>query len=322
MSEHTAMTRRRLFSLRQASLGLICVALAGSNALAADKPAADKPAAGQPAAGKVPAAEPVESPAQLPTAEEMAANPAQAGLALFDLLEAAERAEKKKDYASAAQYYSTLARIVPERATAFSKLCEMYEALGQRDQAIAACFRATGLDGAKVADNFRYARLLLNTPEGRLLTAGETAAVRLTLDHLAKAGVEGPELDLLGCQFAVSIENVDAMRGCVQRLEQTQPGSPVALTYRMSLALFERDFARARGLIDEARRMSMNPESIALMERELDSIQNARSLQAGSAAASPLSWLVRWTVPAGGFAAALTALGFMVRGKRRRPKAA
>jgi hypothetical protein len=311
MNDPTALTRRRFSSLRQAGAGLLCVALAGSNARAA----------AEPAAGKAPGGDHLESPTAIPTPEQMAEDPAGAGLALFDLLEGAERAEKQKDYATAVKYYQTLARVVPERATAFSKLCELYEALGQREPAIIACFRATGLEGAKVADNLRYARLLLNTPEGRPLTTGESAAVRLTLEHLAQARVESPEFDLLGCQFAVSIENHDAMRGCVQRLEQTQPGSPLALTYRMSLALFERDFAHARSLIEEARRMSMNPESIALMVRELDSLQDPGSSSPGSGA-SPRSWLVRWVVPAGGFAAALTALAFLVRGKRRRPKAA
>jgi hypothetical protein len=296
-NEGTSMTRSTFPSFRQAGIGLLCAALSGSSLAASEPPPSDR----------------AQHPTDLPTPEQMAEDPAQAGLELFDLLEGAERAEKQKDYATAAKYYLTLARIVPERATAFSKLCEMYEALGQREQGIAACYRATGLEGAKVADNLRYVRLLLSAPENRALTPSEVAAVRATLEHLAKAGVESPEIDLLGCQFAVSLENDEAMRGCVRRLEQTQPGSPVALTYRLSLALFERDFARARACIEEARRMSMNPESISLMERQLDAVQNG-----GGGGPAPKAGPAPWLLSAAGFAVALAAWGFVVRGKRRR----
>lgn len=285
---------------RQTCLGWVCVALSWAS-VAASEPPPSAP----------------ESLADVPTPEQLAQDPASAGLALFDLLEGAERAERQKDYATAVKYYLTLARLVPERATAFSKLCEMYEALGQRAEGMAACYRATGLEGAKVGDNLRYLRLLLSTPDGSALAPNEAARARATLQHLAQSGMESPEIDLLGCQFAVHIENHDAMRGCVQRLEQTQPGSPVTLTYALSLALFERDFARARHWVAEARRISMGPDSIALMESQLEAVQS----EPGSAGALTASGLVRWGLPAGGFAA-VGAWGLVAWGKRRRPKAA
>jgi hypothetical protein len=104
----------------------------------------------------------------------------------------------------------------------------------------------------------------------------------------------------------------------VQRLEQTQPGSPVALTFRMSLALFDRDFARARGLIEEARRMSLNTESIALMEKQLEAVQHGPARPEPPALSAQLS---RWALPAGGLGVVLAACGLAVRSKRRRPKA-
>jgi tetratricopeptide (TPR) repeat protein len=248
----------------------------------------------------------------------MNADPAAAGMALFDLLEGAEAAEKKKDYATAVKYYRALAQIVPEQATAFSKLCENYELMGDRQQGIAACYRATGLPGAKVADNVRYVRLLLSAPPGQALTPAEAGQVRATLEHLAGAGVENAEIDLLGCQFAVAIESRDAIRGCVQRLEQTQPGSPITLTYRMSLALLERNFSQARALIEEARRIPLNPEAIALMQKEVDALENP-----GGGVVSRLAGMPRgWRAALGALGAAIVAGAALLWARRRRLHAA
>ncbi|HKO92415.1 MAG TPA: hypothetical protein VJU61_14735 [Polyangiaceae bacterium] len=261
---------------------------------------------------------PAENPVHIPTAQEMNADPASAGLALFDLLEGAASAEQKKDYATAVKYYRALAQIVPEQATAFSKLCENYEAMGDREQGIAACYRATGLPGAKVADNLRYVRLLLGAPSGQALTPAEAGQVRATLEHLAGAGVETAEVDLLGCQFAVAIENRDALAGCVQRLEQTQPGSPLTLTYRMSLALLERNFSQAHALIEEARRVPLSPEAIALMQREVEALQNP----GGSVLASWAGASRPWLAALGALGAAIVAGLALLWVRRRRPHAA
>jgi len=287
---------------RNACVGLTSALLASWSGLAASQEQSSAPA---------------DSPIHVPTAQEMNADPASAGIALFDMLESAASAEKKKDYATAVKYYQALAQIVPEQATAFSKLCENYEAMGDRQHGIAACYRATGLPGTKVADNLRYVRLLLSAPPGQALTPVEAGQVRATLEHLAGAGVESAEVDLLGCQFAVAIENRDAIRGCVQRLEQTQPGTPITLTYRMSLALLERNFSQARALIEEARRIPLNPEAIALMEREVEALQHPGGGVVASLSNVPKGWL-----------ASLGALGAAIAGlallwvRRRRPHAA
>jgi len=288
---------------RYARAGFTCAVLASWSGVAASQDQSSAPADG---------------PLHVPTAQEMNADPAAAGIALFDLLESATSAEKKKDYATAVKYYQALAQIVPEQATAFSKLCENYEAMGDRQHGIAACYRATGLPGAKVADNLRYVRLLLSAPPGQALTPVETGQVRATLEHLASAGVENAEVDLLGCQFAVAIENREAIRGCVQRLEQTQPGTPITLTYRMSLALLERNFRQARALIEEARRIPLNPQAIALMEREVEALQNPGGGVVASLSGVPKAWLA----PLGALGAAIVAGLALLWARRRRPHAA
>src|SRR5687767_14699882 len=60
---------------------------------------------------------------QIPERAVLDQDPAAAGLLLFDLLEQAELAEKQGDARAAARHYEGVARMVPERATAFSKLC-------------------------------------------------------------------------------------------------------------------------------------------------------------------------------------------------------
>ncbi len=262
----------------------------------------------------------VADPEHLPTREEMNQNPAATGLLLFDLLEKAESAEQSKDYATAAKHYAAIARAVPDRAVAFSKLCEMYQALGERDKGVAACYRATGLQGVKVADNLRYAALLLSKPAGQSFSAAEVNELRSTFDHLEQSKIDNREADVLACQFAVAVEDHDAMKQCVLRLEDKLPGSPIALTYQLSLALFERDYSRARALIAEGRRIKMSPESIALMDAEVAARESDSSADDDARASLPMPQ----TATLVGLGAAVTAAlgGLVAWGRRRRPKAA
>lgn len=267
-------------------------------------------------------AEGLADPEHLPTREEMNQNPAATGLLLFDLLERAESAEKNKDYATAAKHYAAIANAVPDRAVAFSKLCEMYQALGERDRGVAACYRATGLEGVKVADYLRYATLLLSKPAGQSFSAAEANELRSTFDHLKESKIDNREVDVLACQFAVAVEDHHAMKQCVLRLEDKLPGSPIALTYQLSLALFERDYSRARALIEEARRINMSQESIALMNAEV-AARESDSIANDDARASPPMPQTATLVGVGLGAAAAAALGgLVVWGRRRRPKAA
>jgi hypothetical protein len=216
------------------------------------------------------AAEAVPEQQELPSRDELNRDPAATGLLLFDLLEEAQAAEKSGDARSALRAYAAIARAVPERATAFSKLCELHRALGERDAAIAACFRATGLPGSKVADQLRYVELLLGKPAGAAFQPREIDELRASFAHLRKEGVSGPELEVLECQFAVVLEELEPLEGCVARLRTTLPReSPVRLTYELSLALFQGDFERGRAIVRAARQSGMNAEAIALMEAEL-----------------------------------------------------
>jgi hypothetical protein len=87
-------------------------------------------------------------------------------------------------------------------------------------------------------------------------------------------------VDVVECQFAVALEDLAAMKECVQRLKEKAPSDPVTLTYDMSLALLEKDYARARGLVEEARKLQMSPESISMMQKEIDSLEHGAKVSA------------------------------------------
>lgn len=295
---------------------LLCGIALGSPALA---PA---PAAGQPPAMAVSDTEAGEKgaePPSLPNREELDRDPAATGLLLFDLLEEAAAAEKSGDARGALRAYEAIARAVPERATAFSKLCELHRALGEREAAIAACYRATGLPGSKLSDHLRYVELLLGKPAGEAFEPRELDELRASFAHLRKEGVTGRDLEVLECQFAVVLEELEPLQRCVERLRATLPKeSPFRLTYEMSLALFENDLERARAIVREARQNGMSIASLELMEAEI-ARRATSGPDAGLASARSASSFAG-VLGAGLAVAALAAAGWFAH--RRRPKAA
>lgn len=283
---------------RSALRALLCGAALGASTLASQA-----------------AAEQAEPPS-LPSRAQLDADPAATGLLLFDLLEEAAASEKAGDVRGAVRAYEAIARAVPERATAFSKLCELQRALGEREAAIAACYRATGLPGSKLADHMRYVELLLGKPPGEAFDVRELNELRASFTHLRKEGVTGPELEVLECQFAVVLEELEPLQLCVERLRTNLPAeSPFRLTYEMSLALFQGDLQRARAILGEARQHDMNAESLQLMEAE---IARRAATAPGGALASRST--VAGVLGGGLAVAALAAAGWFAR--RRRPKAA
>lgn len=304
----SGMPRRRPWRLVSA-LGVL---LPAALLLGALPPAAEDTAA--PRAGTPPAAsEQPSGPDPLPSRDALDRDPAAAGLLLFDLLEEADAAEKSGDPQTALRAYAALARAVPERATAFSKLCELHRVVGERDAAIAACHRATGLPGSKVADHLRYVELLLGKPAGVAFEARELDELRSSFVHLRREGVTGPELEVLACQFAVVLEEIEPLQRCVERLRAAlPPASPITTTYELSLALFQRDFERARAIVAQARQSGMRADSVELMEAEL-----ARRAEAAGAVRRPS---LGGLLGGGLVVTALAVVGWFSR--RRRPKAA
>jgi hypothetical protein len=291
-SKPPARGRARMCALR----ALACGAALGASAPASGPAAAEPPS--------------------LLSRDELNRDPAATGLLLFDLLEEAAAAEKSGDARGAVRAFEAIARAVPERATAFSKLCELHRALGERSAALAACRRAAGLPGSKRADHLRHIELMLDKPAGEPFEPAELDELRASLAHLRKEGVTGPELEVLECQFAVVLEELEPLQRCVERLGATLPReSPFRLTYEMSLALFQNDLERARAIVGEARQGAMSVESLELMEAE---IARRAAAGPGGGLASPRASSLAGVLGGGLVVAALGAAGWFAR--RRRPR--
>jgi hypothetical protein len=120
--------------------------------------------------------------ASIPPLDQRNANPLQFGYFLQDLLDRAAEAAKQGDTAAAIRYQRAIARAVPERALAFSRLCALYESTGQRQAAIEACRGAVDREGVVIDDYIRYVRLLLGS-SGAIAKA-DADEVRAVVAHL------------------------------------------------------------------------------------------------------------------------------------------
>ena len=138
--------------------------------------------------------------ASVPPPAQRNANPLQFGYFLQDLLDRAAAATKQGDTAAAIRYHRAIAKAVPERALAFSRLCALYESTGQRQAAIAACRGAVDREGVVIDDYVRYVRLLLGSSGA--VAQGDAEEVRAVLAHLRSQPGTGATVDELRRQFA------------------------------------------------------------------------------------------------------------------------
>jgi len=128
--------------------------------------------------------------ASIPSDAERDKNPIEYAHFLQDVIARAERALEKKDYATAAKYHEALAKMVPDRAVSFSRLCVDYGRLDQPDKAALNCGKAIQLGGAKVIDHIRFVNFSLQKAE---FTAEDTKAVDASLAHLRAYAAANPQ---------------------------------------------------------------------------------------------------------------------------------
>jgi tetratricopeptide (TPR) repeat protein len=207
---------------------------------------------------------------QIPSKAELDRDPLGAADLLMELSEKAERAEANHQPEAAIPYYLGIARLVPDRALAFSRLCDIYQQIEQHDLAVQACSRAIGLPGVTLADYLRYATLLLAPVPDRALSPDEVSELDAVFAHLAAQGGQSADAGWLMCRLGVKLESVERLRQCLAVLERALPDASAALPYRFSLAMLERDFTRGRDLIQRAEESGLGPEVTGLMRRELE----------------------------------------------------
>jgi hypothetical protein len=288
----------------------------------------------------------------IPSDEERNQHPLEFGYYLQDLIARAQGALQKKDWARAAKYFETIARIVPNQAITFSRLCTCYAELGRIDVAAANCGRATQLPGALVIDHLRFAKYTLQkakfttddaanidaslaflraqkpelmtppatsapapaAPKSSAPSAASTMSATGAAANVAPApsassdpdhphftyeeyqkqlhrGMEPEkaethaaapvnlplEVETLGCQLAVRLEDSKRLSACVDGLRRVHADPRLVVSFEWSQALISKDGKRADEILDQAKALKMPDSALRAMEAE----QNTRFKPAG-----------------------------------------
>jgi hypothetical protein len=207
--------------------------------------------------------------ASVPGPKERDGNPLEYGYLIQDLLTRAEQAKKDQNYKAVVLYYRAVARAVPESAKGWSKLCEAYEVVNDRDRAIRACKYALERPAVELQDYLRYVHLILSR-EGDL-TAEDRTAVQQVLTHLQKQ----PELETvaaqLECEAGVKEKDVKLLENCTGTLARVAPGDPRTIVFQWNLALQRGQQADARRLVERAKKAGVVLANIERMQKLTES---------------------------------------------------
>jgi tetratricopeptide (TPR) repeat protein len=242
----------------------------------------------------------------IPSEKDRNADPLQFGYWIQDVALKAEHASKRGDHAAAARFYAALAKAVPDRAISFIKMCDEYEAMGDRDRAANSCGDALLRDGLTVKDYVHFVTLVLDKPGP--LDDKERAALAAVLQHM-KGESAGREAEAdLQCRVGVRTSNLAQLRECTTELMATAPDDPKTLSYGWALAIQEGHFDEATALIERAKSRGIQAEGIERMQRATAVSTNRHRLRI------VLSLLAAVLLLAAG------AIGVRTRASRRRPR--
>jgi tetratricopeptide (TPR) repeat protein len=207
----------------------------------------------------------------VPTAKDRDNNPLEFGYFLQDLLEKAERARKDNDFQALIRFYRAVAKAVPDNAKGWSKLCEAYEFVKDRDRAIRACKYAIERPAVEVQDYVRYVNLVLS--KDGALSPAEIADLKAVFEHLEKQGPSTAFLaNSLRCQTAVRVKDVEALEACTKEMSRLAPDDAKTVVFQWSLALEKGQRAEAERLIDRAVKAGVLLENIQRMQKVTSSI--------------------------------------------------
>jgi hypothetical protein len=140
-------------------LGLLIVVAAAPASAAREAASAPSAALAVDRERLVDSAYPEQSIPDLATRQQ---DPLRFGYFLMELIDKAAAAFNAQDYERAARFYRAMAKAVPERAAAWSRLCEIHQRTGELVQAEAACLQAIRRPGTLVRDRTAYVELYLN----------------------------------------------------------------------------------------------------------------------------------------------------------------
>jgi hypothetical protein len=291
--------------------------------------------------------------ASIPPTEARNASPLQFGYFLQDLYTRGELAFESRDWATSSKYFEAIAKVVTDRARAFSKLCEAYQHQGKLEAAKANCARAIVLPGATWLDHKRFVELSLAQ---KSLTPGDVADVEASIAHVRSQFAALPErlppspaeVEPVGSGTSAADatrtfeelkakqrERKEANQSDVQRAGFIRDFEGLACR----LALRLRDANRLARCIDELKRQNAEPRVLLTFEwakalvardraRSLELLEQAKQLEIPAATLSAmareqneafglLAWLERYESLVGAVLAVVVILGGTLAWVRR-----
>ena len=268
MMHHILSWGRMAALLLPLAMGPIAHAAGKPAAKANAATAAAEPVLREPKPGQLSVLFPIDDSdpeSSVPTPKDRDGNPLEFGYYLQDLLAKAEMATKKNDHQAAIRYYRALSISIPNQAQGWSKLCQAYETAGDRQRAIGACKYAIDREGAELKDFTRFVDLLVSKPDA--LLPEERTAVNDVLTHLDKQpGLAVPTAHLR-CKVAVKMDDRAALEGCTSVLAKAAPEDPKTVVFQWSLAVLRGQRDQAVRLVDRAKQVGVETDSIERMSR-------------------------------------------------------
>lgn len=216
------------------------------------------------------AIDPRDPEANIPSIKDRNDNPLEFGYFLQDLLERADQARKQNDLPGVIRYYRAVAKAVPDRAKAWSKLCEAYEDAKDRERAIRACRYAIDRPTVELQDYVRYVHLILAN-EGQL-TSADRSELTAVLAHLEKQRSLDLVVNQLRCEMGVKLKDVPLLETCTKELARLAPDDPRTVVFEWSLAMHKGQRTEAMRLIGLARKSGVVLENVNRMQELTSSL--------------------------------------------------
>jgi tetratricopeptide (TPR) repeat protein len=151
-------------------------------------------------------------------------------------------------------------------AISWAKMCEQYEKLGRRDEALEACGTALAKNGPRLQDYELYGKVMFS---GRgKLTPDEVKNLATTIEHLLAQPQDAAQKlgAKLECDLGVRTDDLERLERCTAALAKSAPDAPTTVTYQWSFAMQQKRYDDALALIQRAKKVGVPAPGVAKME--------------------------------------------------------
>jgi tetratricopeptide (TPR) repeat protein len=215
----------------------------------------------------------------VPSEKKRNEDPLQFGYWLQDIALKGEAYSKHGMHDKAIKFYRALAKAVPDRAISFSRLCDEYDAVGDREKATAACGAAVTVAGVTQGDYAHYVRLVLAKPGS--LTKQEEGFLALAIESLKKDPNAHPLVDVLECEIGTRTSNVKQLEECTAALAASAPNDLQTVAFQWAFAMQQGKLDEARALLARAKDLGEKDEGVQSMQRAIDMAAKRRFVHVG-----------------------------------------